>query len=114
MAYQMSYTLDNGLVAPNSYWTLGMVGINPIDKTGMILFYGYATQADFTAGKPPVGKKEYNISPSNYDASLAALNLDETVYAPAYALAKQVADSPSVDAQGNPTLVSFFANATSV
>ena len=112
MAFEMSFTDEHGEVYPASYWKLVQCNINRIEKTGMIVFHGYASAASL--GKRIIATKDYQVTAALYDAFFETVVLDpqdENPYRSSYLMAVEVKDVPA--GEGQP-FVSFFEDAEQV
>jgi predicted phage tail protein len=129
MAKQMRFKSLTGVVCEESYWIPVQVNLNKIDKTGVVLFYGYASKEARDLGSLPVGQKTYAVSQEQFDLYFTAnaINPEGTnQFLAAYVLAESTMEGERslarvLDDCGNPTeeLVpderkSFFHEAVTV
>lgn len=85
MALQMSYTNDQGINSPNSYWKVSNFMVNVDKKNAFFSFRGWFTKTTKESDKTPIGEHNYNISSPLFDtyytkAISKELNLAEIFY----------------------------------
>ena len=71
MAKQMSAKASIGVTCPSSYWVPVQINLNKINRTGQVVFYGYASLEAKRANASPIGQKVYEVSTSQYDQFFA-------------------------------------------
>ena len=117
MAWQMSFTCDNGMTAPAAYWIPVQVNLNKVQQTGQITFLGYSSMGARNALMAPIAGKQYTVMSADYAKFFQASDIqpagvDHLKQAYAYALTQLEGPLPP---NGQPdTRTSFFATATEV
>ncbi len=118
MAKTLSYTSDISLSPfTESYWVVAQVNFCPLDNSGQILFYGYATQEDYEGGSQSIGQRSYTLTNDKVTAFLQGANLKITdLLAPVYVYAAAITDMDSgqKDNSGQSIMKSFFDGAITV
>jgi hypothetical protein len=129
MAKQMSFDTLIGMTCEESYWIPVQVNLNKVDKTGMVMFYGYANKAARDSAKQNIGQKSYTVNAAAFDKYFGptAINPEGmNQFLAAYKLAEETLEGERCqdkvkDVDGNDTeelvpdtRVSFFAEATDV
>lgn len=130
MACQMNFTVkypnEQTENYPESYWRVDVIATQKSNMGGNIVFRGYPSAA--LAGTREIGNKIYALSGAAWTAFMKAalsaitdattpqpvLTLQDALYAQAYIYALSVLDTPGVDGNGNPIMVSAFSNAIKV
>ena len=116
MAFTLPQADEYGDTFPKSYWKPVQVNLCSLDKTGMVLFYGFESAAN--KGKRVIGRKSYAVTPEQFDRFFAAdgLNPDgKNPWAAAYELALSVEEGTGKAPEGGAeTTRSFFAGAKAV
>ena len=115
----VNYVDEQENTYPESYWRPEQVNLNKKDRNGMIVFMGYKHQAAANNGKRPIGSHSYSLTPEQYDLLFSAQALKPANVEPyknSYILAMSILDMNrgSVDAEGNPIMISFFDGALDV
>jgi hypothetical protein len=72
MAKVMTFEDQYGNVYQTSYWSLQFFAFDKGTRTARLLLYGYKDAAARTAGKQPIGQKEYAVSGAEFDNLFAA------------------------------------------
>lgn len=118
----MPFTDPAGVSHPNSFWIPGTVIMNNIDKVGGVDWVGYDSVAAFVAEDQPVQWATHHTAiPTalylgivSFPIPAGATDYGQVTAAALVYLAQNVLDTPTgaLDINGNPVLVSFFADAT--
>jgi len=115
MAKILSYTDATGTTFADCYWRLSLIYI---DVAGAILnftFYAYADSEKRTENKKPIAgaARSYEVRGADFAALMALNYAGQNVSQIIYGYLPSVKDTQvGVDANGNPIMDSFFANAT--
>lgn len=72
MAKIMTFEDPLGNQYQSSYWSIQFFAFDKGARTARLLLYGYKDAAARTAGKQPVGQKEYVVSGDDFDRLFAA------------------------------------------
>jgi hypothetical protein len=121
MAFQMDFTDQYGVDWPTSYWLPAVLHGQFYNGQGQLVFNGYPSFAQ--ANQRVVGQKIYSLNGAPLAAimstpvsSLQGGTLHDALTDLGQNYALTVLDTPTGqnDANGNPIMVSFFANATTV
>jgi hypothetical protein len=72
MAKVMSFDDPFGNAYPASYWSIQFFAFDKGARVARLLLYGYRDAAARTAGKQPVGQREYVVTGDDFDRLFAA------------------------------------------
>jgi hypothetical protein len=121
MAFVMSYPDKFGNANPNSFWSLIQLNMSILDKSALLVYYGYKDNQAWVDNKEPIGAKQYAITGDTFNFYLGVLvtpdpttpTIDKLCdnYAKA---AKDTPDPNAADPTDPDTFISFFENATQV
>lgn len=75
MAKKLVFQDEYEDVYPEAYFKVAQVNLCKIDKTGMVLFYGYENKDK--RGKRIIGQKQYQITKDNFDTYFGIAELDK-------------------------------------
>ena len=106
MAFTLPHADEYGDAFPKSYWKPAQVNLSSLDKTGVVVFYGFEGEAE--KGKRVIGQKSYAVTPQQFGEFFAADELNpegRNPWAAAYEFALSVKGA-GADGQ------SFFGAAT--
>lgn len=117
MPFIMPYTDKTGRTSEQSFWFLQTINLDVVRKTWKILFYGWNSAEDFDLKRQPIGQKQYEINPQNFDAALSEVQQElGTLLQACHALAKMTKDvgDPPQEDETEDKRISFFETAMEV
>jgi hypothetical protein len=72
VAKVMSFEDPSGNTYQTSYWSIQFFAFDKGVRTARLLLYGYRDAAARTAGKQPIGQKEYVVAGDDFDRLFAS------------------------------------------